>query len=110
MEALWLLSLFILPAFFAPWMAFLHKRIGYRVSWLAAAVAAVGFGTILTLPVGTSVSVPWMPHVGIQFALLMDDFSRIVALLISGIGSMIFLSTPAAIPEPTPDWGGCLVG
>ena len=84
----------LLPFFVAP----LVKWVGQgRMSWLVALVPMVVFaGLAAHLPAvmqGDVISarMQWIPSLGIGLALRLDALSLLFALLISGIGTLIFL-------------------
>ncbi|MCU0316262.1 MAG: DUF4040 domain-containing protein [Fimbriimonadaceae bacterium] len=60
-------------------------------AWFAIGIAALGFGWGVSLvgsPV-TSISLPWLPDYGIQFAFRLDSYSLLFWLLITGIGVLV---------------------
>jgi len=50
-----------------------------------------GLVWMLTTPELVSTTVRWMPAIGMDLALRLDGFSRLMALLIGGIGTLIFV-------------------
>ncbi len=65
---------------------------------LAPAVAllpALLFALLVALPEGASVAWPWLPSLGITLAFRMDGLSRLMGLLITGIGAGVFLYASA---------------
>lgn len=49
----------------------------------------IGFGLFLAIPEG-EVHWTWIPEMGLQFALKLDGLSRLFALLITGIGTLVY--------------------
>jgi len=83
-----------LAALVAPWV---RRAAGPAAGWLLALVPLAIFLSLLPLlePVAAgeavSVSVPWIPALGVAFSFLLDGLSLTFALLISGIGTFIIL-------------------
>ncbi len=70
----------------------LGRRVGPRAGWLVLAAAT---GSLLALlPAARSpgvdvVRVPWMPALGIDFALRADGFGLLLAGMVAGIGALV---------------------
>jgi len=62
--------------------------------WIVAAAAAGSSLLLLGLPGHDAVAtfrVPWLPAIGVDFALRADPFGRFFALLVSGVGVLVAL-------------------
>jgi formate hydrogenlyase subunit 3/multisubunit Na+/H+ antiporter MnhD subunit len=96
--ALWVLMLWavlsaLIAAALAPWIARCRNACGWIFAavpavltvYLAAAAPAIADDEILR------VEVPWLPELGVTFSLLLDGLSLLFAILITGIGSVVFV-------------------
>ena len=71
----------------------LHGRLGPASGrWLALVPLGV-FGFLLTTFGDSTIrqALDWMPHLGVSADMRVDGFSRMMALLVSGIGSLVVL-------------------
>lgn len=66
------------------------KALGARGFALLALAPAAGFALFLTAPSGDW-AMPWVPSLGIELAFRLDGLSRMFALLITGLGTLILL-------------------
>jgi multicomponent Na+:H+ antiporter subunit A len=82
------LALPFLGALAAP---LVYRALGERTAWFAALVALTSFGLVAS-QFGTtgSVSVPWIPTLGVSLTLYLDGLSLLISLLASGVGVLIF--------------------
>ncbi|MBU6280598.1 DUF4040 domain-containing protein [bacterium] len=83
-----------LPFAAAALVALLGRRLGRSAGWIVAAAAAGSSLLLLGLPGHDAVSsfrVPWLPEIGVEFALRADPFGRFFALLVSGVGFFVAL-------------------
>jgi len=83
-----------LPFAVAALAALLGRRLGAVAGWIVAAAAAGSFLLLLDLPGHDAVAsfrVPWLPEIGVDFALRADPFGRFFALLVSGVGFFVAL-------------------
>ncbi|ADJ14275.1 hydrogen gas-evolving membrane-bound hydrogenase subunit E [Halalkalicoccus jeotgali] len=80
-----------LPFFSAALIPALYRPLGERTGYVGVGVALVCFGLLSTL-VGTeaTVSIPWIPALGVAFELHVDGWALLFALLASGIGALVF--------------------
>jgi multicomponent Na+:H+ antiporter subunit A len=69
-----------------------HRALGERTAWFAALVALASFGLVAS-QFGTigSVSVPWIPTLGVSLILYLDGLSLLISLLASGVGVLVFI-------------------
>ncbi|HMN15276.1 MAG TPA: proton-conducting transporter membrane subunit, partial [Bellilinea sp.] len=87
-----------IPFLLALLLPFLCRYIGARrQSWLLFAVMSGLFVALLSrLPrvvalTAISLSVPWVPEIGLAFSLYIDGLSLLFAVLITGIGALVLL-------------------
>jgi len=73
-----------------PVCAWAVRRAPRTAPWLAMLPAAL-FLLVLTLPDGASFRLAWIPSLGVELSLRLDGLSRLLALLITGIGAGVFL-------------------
>jgi multicomponent Na+:H+ antiporter subunit A len=72
-------------------LAAIASRMGRRAApWLALGPAAL-FGLLLLSEPVASGAVPWVPSLGVEVAWRLDGLSRLLALLITGIGAFVVL-------------------
>jgi multicomponent Na+:H+ antiporter subunit A len=86
----------LLGAIFVPFagaaaMPLLYRPLGRWLGVAALSVAVVAFGLVLALPGQVTESLSWVPQLGIDLTIQVDGWSRLLALLITGIGCLIFL-------------------
>lgn len=88
----------LFPFLAAALVPVIHRRIGrLNIGWLAFFVPLVLFGLfIFQIPLVSSgetvnASLDWIPSLGINFSIYLDGLSLILALLISGMGSLVIL-------------------
>jgi multicomponent Na+:H+ antiporter subunit A len=80
----------------APLAPVVHRRLGSASGWLVALLPASLFACLLTqlgrVEQGQALreSLPWVPGLGIELAFALDGLSLLFALLITGIGTVIF--------------------
>jgi multicomponent Na+:H+ antiporter subunit A len=67
-------------------VAFLGRYTKTRTGWLAALGLVPAFVVALTVPEGSSFSLPWIPQLGLNLELAMDGFSRLFFGLIALMG------------------------
>lgn len=86
-------------------------RLGRLNGW-GSAVIPVGlfaafFSLVDKVARGTVIaeSVPWVPSVGINFALKLDGFSLMFVLLITGIGALVVIYSGAYFSDQPPEVG-----
>jgi len=79
-----------LPLIAALAMPVLYRWLQWRLGVAATAVAAVTFILVLMTP-DLSLSIPWVPQLGIDLSIHVDGWSRLFALLIAGIGALVAL-------------------
>ncbi|MFZ5824844.1 MAG: hydrogen gas-evolving membrane-bound hydrogenase subunit E [Bacillota bacterium] len=80
--ALPFIGAFLMPLLYGP----LGRKLG--IAALAFAVTALGL-VVLTPEVSQSVS--WVPQLGIDLTIQADGWGKLLAILITGIGSLVFL-------------------
>ncbi len=68
------------------------SRLGNRSGLLGAAVSAVCFSLVVTQRTASgAVGISWMPSLGVELSFFVDGLSSMLGILVSGIGSMVFL-------------------
>ncbi|WP_394297699.1 hydrogen gas-evolving membrane-bound hydrogenase subunit E [Halococcus sediminicola] len=68
-----------------------HRALGERTAWFAALVALASFGLVASQYGSTgTVSIPWIPTLGVSLTLYLDGLSLLISLLASGVGVLIF--------------------
>ena len=89
--------LMVLVAVVAPFAASLmvagfYRYFGDYSAYLGAFSGLISFSAVLSL-LGTkgSVSIPWIPSLGVSFEFYVDGLSILIALLASGIGVLVFV-------------------
>lgn len=70
-----------------PWLS---EKLSGTYRWSLALWPFAGFLLFMALP-AQSVNSAWLPQIGFHFALRLDGLSRLFALLITGIGSLVFV-------------------
>ncbi len=92
-----LVAIVLIPFLAAIVAALAAPRTGKAGAWLLALIPA-GLATWLILLApqalagsGLAIAFPWLPQLGVYFALRLDGLSLLFALLISGIGALIVL-------------------
>ena len=94
-KALVILTLAV-SAFIALATSALSPRFGRWIFVIPAAASAVAFGYFLTLAPGILAGTPvtesleWIPSIGISLAFRMDALQLLLALVVTGVGAMIF--------------------
>jgi multicomponent Na+:H+ antiporter subunit A len=69
-----------------------YRALGERTSWFAALIALVSFGLVASqFGAEGTVSVPWIPTLGVSLTLYLDGLSLLISLLASGVGVLIFI-------------------
>lgn len=87
----------VLPFLLAPAVPFLARRLGPRLGWaLVPAPFLITLYLLSVLPVLAegqvlTASWTWAPSYGLSFALALDSFSLLFALLIAGIGTLVLI-------------------
>lgn len=85
-----------LPWLLGPVLGLLGRRLGRRVGWVAFLAPLVSTATLLVVAAqrapGTAVVIelPWVPSLDIQLAFLVDGLSLLFALIVSGMGLLVF--------------------
>jgi len=69
----------------------LYRVLGERTALFAAAVAAASFGLLLS-QYGThgTVTMPWIPSLGVSLTLYLDGLAKLIAFLATGMGVLVF--------------------
>ncbi|MFM7144080.1 MAG: NADH-quinone oxidoreductase subunit L, partial [Alphaproteobacteria bacterium] len=83
-----------LPFATAAVVGLLGRRLGSAAGWLVTAAAAASWLLLFGLPghdAASSFRIPWLPEIGVEFALRADPFGRFFALLVSGVGFFVAL-------------------
>ncbi|HLO01692.1 MAG TPA: hydrogen gas-evolving membrane-bound hydrogenase subunit E [Symbiobacteriaceae bacterium] len=62
-----------------------------RLGWAALVVALGALALVLITPAGLSTTLPWVPQLGINLTVAVDGWGRMLAYLITGIGSLVLL-------------------
>jgi multicomponent Na+:H+ antiporter subunit A len=92
-----LVAIVLIPFLAAIVAALVAPRAGRAGAWLLALIPAGLTASLIVLAPaalagsGLSMAVPWVPQLGVYFALRLDGLSLLFALLISGIGALIVL-------------------
>lgn len=70
----------------------LYRFLGERTGWFAALVSLVTFGLVVS-QFGTegTVTIPWIPSLGVSLSLYLDGLSLLISLLASGVGVLVFV-------------------
>ena len=95
-NVLLLLLIVGLPLLGSPLVALAGRRLGPRVSWFALVFPVVSFVSLLVLatrmelPGSALVTVPWVPSLGLNLSFLVDGLSLLFALVVSGMGILVF--------------------
>ncbi|MFD1512203.1 hydrogen gas-evolving membrane-bound hydrogenase subunit E [Halomarina rubra] len=86
-----LFAVLALPFVGAALTPLVYRVLGERTAYFAAAVATACLALVLT-QYGThgTVSVEWIPQLGVNLVLYMDGLAFLVALLASGVGVLVF--------------------
>ncbi len=93
-----LLAALALPFLGAAATPLVHRALGERTAYYAAAVAAVSFallageyGVALAAdPAASGVTFEWIPALGVSFTLYLDGLSLLIGFLASGVGVLVF--------------------
>jgi len=87
-----LVAVLVLPFAAAAVTPLVHRALGERTAYFAAAIALVCFALVAS-QAGThgSVVLPWIPSLGVSLALYVDGLALLIAALASGIGVLIFI-------------------
>nr|PZN44215.1 MAG: Na+/H+ antiporter subunit A [Bacillota bacterium] len=72
-------------------MPLLYRLLGRRLGYAALAVAVATLALVLSIPEGFSGTVNWVPQLGIALTVQADGWGRLLALLITGIGTLVML-------------------
>ncbi|MFB6172700.1 MAG: hydrogen gas-evolving membrane-bound hydrogenase subunit E [Haloarculaceae archaeon] len=68
-----------------------YRLLGERTAYVAAAIALTCFGLLATqYGAQGSVSLPWIPALGVSFTLYLDGLSLLIGFLASGVGVLVF--------------------
>ncbi|WP_459195029.1 hydrogen gas-evolving membrane-bound hydrogenase subunit E [Halosimplex sp. J119] len=89
------LAVVALPFLGAVLAPLIHRVLGERTAYFAAAVAAACLGLIAFLADavgthGTTFVVPWIPNYGVSLAFYVDGLSLLIGTLASGVGVLVF--------------------
>lgn len=79
-----------LPFLGAFMMPLLYRPLGRRLGFAALAFAVTALALVILTP-EVSQSVSWVPQLGIDLTIHADGWGKLLAILITGIGSLIFL-------------------
>ncbi len=85
-----------LPLLLGPWLGPLGRILGRRVGWVALAAPVLTTAALLWLalevglPGSRVVAWPWIPSLGINLSFLLDGLSLFFALVVSGMGVLVF--------------------
>lgn len=85
-----------LPLLGSPLPALLGRRLGPRVGWVAlvfpvvSTIALFSAASLVQLPGRATVEWPWVPSLGISLSFAIDGLSLFFALVVSGMGCLIF--------------------
>lgn len=88
----------LFPFIAAALIPLIHRRIGdFNIGWLVLSIPVLLFGFFASqIPMVSSretllSSIEWIPSLGINFTAYLDGLSLIMALLITGVGSLVVL-------------------
>jgi NADH:ubiquinone oxidoreductase subunit 5 (subunit L)/multisubunit Na+/H+ antiporter MnhA subunit/multisubunit Na+/H+ antiporter MnhB subunit len=110
MEALLLTAVFS-PLVGAPLVALAGRALGRRTVWVALALSAVSTGCIVGLTMGAegftarTVSIPWIPALGLGLDFLVDGLSLFFGLVVSGMGILVALYAAGYLDDRYRDHG-----
>jgi multicomponent Na+:H+ antiporter subunit A len=97
----------LFAALFLPFLGALlvpvvYRLLGERTSWFAALIALVCFGLVASqYGAEGTVSIPWIPSLGVSLTLYLDGLSLLISALASGVGVLIFVYSGSYMrPEP----------
>lgn len=90
-DVTWILTLIPFLALLAVPAVALGVRARPALAPAAALLPALLFTLVLLVPLGTTARFEWVPTFDLAFAFRMDGLSRLMTLLITGIGTGIFL-------------------
>jgi multicomponent Na+:H+ antiporter subunit A len=85
------LAAIFLPFLGALCMIPLYAPLGRQLGWAALAVALGALGLVWATPAPLSGGVEWVPQLGINLTLAVDGWGKLLAYLITGIGSLVML-------------------
>jgi multicomponent Na+:H+ antiporter subunit A len=85
------LGAILLPFISAFFMPFLYGPLGRRLGVVALVVGLGALTMVILAPSGAAGTIAWVPQLGIDLALQVDGWGRLLALLISGIGVLVLL-------------------
>lgn len=87
-----LFSVLAVPFVGAVLTPLVHRFLGERTAYFGAGIAAISFLLLVSLAGdwGT-VTLPWIPSLGVSLVLYLDGLSFLIALLASGVGVLIFV-------------------
>ncbi|MEI2693261.1 MAG: hydrogen gas-evolving membrane-bound hydrogenase subunit E [Anaerolineae bacterium] len=92
-----LVAIVLIPFLAAIVAALVAPRAGRAGAWLLASIPAglavwlMALAPAALAGAGVELAVPWVPQLGVYFALRLDGLSLLFALLISGIGALVVL-------------------
>jgi multicomponent Na+:H+ antiporter subunit A len=82
----------LLPFLAAPVVALSRRWLGERVAYLAAAIAAACFTAVVSVAGASgTVSIPWIPAMGVSLTFHVDGLATLLAGLASGVGVLVFV-------------------
>ncbi|MFZ5815587.1 MAG: hydrogen gas-evolving membrane-bound hydrogenase subunit E [Bacillota bacterium] len=84
------LGAILLPFLGAFLMPLLYRPLGRRLGIAALAFAVTALVLVVLTP-EVSQTIPWVPQLGIDLTIHADGWGKLLAILISGIGSLVFL-------------------
>lgn len=85
------LGAIFLPFIGAFCMPLLYKPLGRRLGLAALAVALGALTLVALTPQEALSTITWVPQLGIDLTIQVDGWGRLLAFLITGVGSLVFL-------------------
>ncbi len=85
------LGAILLPFVGAFLMPLLYRSLGRRLGWAALGVAVTALAMVALTPAELTHTLQWVPELGIDLTIQVDGWGRLLAFLITGIGSLVFL-------------------
>lgn len=85
------LGAILLPIAASFTMPLLYPLLLRRLGWAALAVAAATLSLVVLTPPDVVQTLAWVPQLGIDLTVQADGWSRLMAVLIAGIGSLVIL-------------------
>lgn len=93
LELFWIIAAPFMAVALVPWLRnVLRGLTGYALALVPAGIVWVVAGHLPLEPdTAPSLVWPWLPELGVQFALRMDGLSALFVLMIAGIGALILI-------------------